>query len=57
MSDQLPVSAFIAMMQFDKKNQDGRIRLVLPKGDSGAVITEEVDLATISLALQSVGAA
>ena len=57
MSDQLPVSAFIAMMQFDKKNQNGRIRLVLPKGDSGAVITEEVDLGTISLALQSVGAA
>jgi len=45
------------MMQFDKKNQDGRIRLVLPEGDSGAVITEEVDLATISQALQTVGAA
>jgi 3-dehydroquinate synthase len=52
----LPASHFISMMQLDKKNQDGRMRLVLPEGDLGAVIRDNVDRDTISHALQAVGA-
>jgi 3-dehydroquinate synthetase len=52
----LPASHFISMMQLDKKNQDGCMRLVLPEGDLGAVIRDNVDRDTISRALQAVGA-
>ncbi len=56
MQSALPAVDFVSMMQFDKKNQDGQMRLVLPIGDRGAVITDDVDLATITLALRAVGA-
>ena len=55
-SHEVSVGDLIELMQIDKKNRNGRIRLVLPKGDSGAVIVEEVDDASIALGLQSVGA-
>ena len=56
MQTALPVSEFVAMMKLDKKNKAGQMRLVLPEGDCGAVITDGVDLETISLALRAVGA-
>ena len=56
MNTELPTSDFIAMMRLDKKNQDDRIRLVLPSGETGAVLAENVDLSAISLALEAVGA-
>ena len=56
MQAELPALDFISMMQFDKKNQDGQMRLVLPEGECGATISSNVDLATITLALRSVGA-
>ncbi|MBC8202928.1 MAG: 3-dehydroquinate synthase [Planctomycetes bacterium] len=56
MQTAIPTTECITMMQLDKKNRDGKMRLVLPEGDCGAVITEDVDLETISLALLAVGA-
>jgi 3-dehydroquinate synthase len=56
MQTALPAAEFISMMQLDKKNQDGQMRLVLPEGDCGAIISSDIDLATITLALRSVGA-
>ncbi|MDP7008379.1 MAG: 3-dehydroquinate synthase [Phycisphaerales bacterium] len=50
------VSDLLMMMQLDKKNIEGRLRLVLPEGDTGATIREDVEQEVVARVLHSIGA-
>jgi len=50
------VGDLLELMRIDKKNLEGQMKLVLPAGDSGAVIVDEVDTASLTSSLHAIGA-
>jgi len=55
MESSQPVSDLIQAMQYDKKTQEGRLRLVLP-GPGGVEIVDDVPLADVEASWLAVGA-
>lgn len=50
------VSDLLELMRIDKKNLEGQMKLILPTGDCGAVIVDEVDIASLTSSLHAIGA-